>query len=167
MSQQAPQSQVEETPEVAARRDHALAIMTHKVPYLSRMGFVFAREGSELSARMPYHADLIGNPMLPALHGGAIAAFLEMTALMHLSWERIWPDETAPLSPHGCPVAPKIIDLTVDYMRSGRPEDVFGAGRVSRAGRRFATVHSEVWQDDPARPIAQAVCHFLMPRRDG
>lgn len=156
-----------ETPEIAARRDAVLAAVGQQVPYARLMGFSFSRDGETLAARMPYHADLIGNPAIPALHGGAIAAFLEMTALLHLSWERVWPDADAPIGPHGWPSLPKTIDFTVDYMRSGRPEDVFGAAKIARAGRRYATVHAEVWQSERDRPIAAAVCHFLMPRRDG
>jgi hypothetical protein len=33
---------------------------------------------------------LIGNPLLPALHGGAIGAFLEIAAIVELSWAVIW-----------------------------------------------------------------------------
>jgi hypothetical protein len=34
-------------------------------------------------------------------------------------------------------------------------------------GRRYASVHVEAWQDNRARPIAQATGHFLMPSGDG
>ena len=51
----------------------------------------------ELTAQLPYDEKLIGNPVLPALHGGAIGAFLEMLA----AEERI----TAPLIRAGVPDA--------------------------------------------------------------
>ena len=70
---------------IKARRNAALTALTARVPYISYMGIEFERHGDELTAIMPYRADLIGNPVLPALHGGALAAFLEVTALMSLS----------------------------------------------------------------------------------
>ena len=62
---------------------------------------------------------------------------------------------------------PKTIDFTVDYLRSGLPRDAYARARVNRAGRRYASVHVEAWQDNRARPFAQATGHFLMPQRDG
>ena len=46
----------------------------------------------ELTAILPYDEKLIGNPILPALHGGATAAFLEVTAIIGLSWSMLWED---------------------------------------------------------------------------
>ncbi|WP_417243317.1 PaaI family thioesterase [Celeribacter sp.] len=149
-------------------RDALLARLMERVPYMAFMGFEFTAKGADLSAKMPYRADLIGNPVLPALHGGAIASFLEMTAFMSLGWSRVWMGDGC-LSADGevWPAVPKTIDLTIDYMRSGKAQDTFASARITRAGRRFATVHATAWQDEPDRPIADAMCHFLMPRRDG
>lgn len=36
------------------------------------------------------------------------------------------------------------------------------ARRVNRVGRRYASVFVEAWQDQRARPFAQATGHFLM-----
>lgn len=140
-----------------------LARLMRDVPYLSMMGFEFSLEDGDLRAVMPYREDLIGNPSLPALHGGAIASFLESTALMALGCARIWTDDTAPAQGAVWPATPKTIDLTIDFMRSGRPQDAYASARITRAGRRFATVHSSAWQDERERPIAEAMVHFLMP----
>ena len=35
---------------------------------------------------------LIGNPLLPAIHGGVTAAFLEVTAIVELAWTALWED---------------------------------------------------------------------------
>jgi acyl-coenzyme A thioesterase PaaI-like protein len=37
--------------------------------------------GQELTVTMPFQDRLIGNPLLPALHGGSTAALMEMTAI--------------------------------------------------------------------------------------
>jgi acyl-coenzyme A thioesterase PaaI-like protein len=58
------------------RRDAALARMAGAVPYIRELGVVFDRRGDELTARLIYAETLVGNPVLPALHGGAIGALL-------------------------------------------------------------------------------------------
>jgi acyl-coenzyme A thioesterase PaaI-like protein len=62
------------------------------------------------------------------------------------------------------PRLPKTIDLTVDYLRSGLPRDAYARAEIARSGRRYASVRVEAWQDNRARPFAQASGHFLMPR---
>ncbi|NOX40238.1 MAG: PaaI family thioesterase, partial [Alphaproteobacteria bacterium] len=75
---------------VKGRRDRALSALVNGVPYIKFMGIKFDRRGDELTAVMPFDEKLIGNPMLPALHGGATAAFLEVTAVIVLSWQIAW-----------------------------------------------------------------------------
>ena len=40
------------------------------VPYIGFLGVTFDRRGDELTAVLNYDDKLIGNPLLPALHGG-------------------------------------------------------------------------------------------------
>ncbi|MCA0042868.1 PaaI family thioesterase [Celeribacter litoreus] len=148
---------------VKERRDAALSELVARVPYISFMGFEFERRGDELTAVMPYRPDLIGNPALPALHGGALAAFLEVTALISLSWTLVWPKIESGETTGVLPKFPKTIDLTIDYLRSGLPRDAYARAEITRAGRRYASVQVEAWQDNRARPIVQATGHFLMP----
>ena len=61
--------------QVKRRRDLALSVIVNQVPYIEFLGVRFDRHGDELTATMGFHEDLIGNPILPALHGGATAAF--------------------------------------------------------------------------------------------
>lgn len=107
-------------------------------------------EGAVLTVVMPFADRLIGNPMLPALHGGSTAALLEMTAIAQvaLAYPRLR--------------LPRPINVTVSYLRSGRPVDVIARARISRAGRRVAHVVAEAWQDDPDQPIATLVANFLL-----
>jgi len=148
---------------VKERRDAALAALVARVPYITFMGFEFERRGDELTAIMPYRPDLIGNPTLPALHGGALAAFLEVTAIISLGWSLIWPRMEAGEGVEAMPALPKTIDITVDYLRSGLPRDAYARAEITRAGRRYASVRVEAWQDNRARPTVQAMGHFLMP----
>jgi len=153
---------------VKQRRDATLQSLVAGVPYIQFLGIKIDRRGDELSATLPFDDKLIGNPMLPALHGGVTAAFLEVTAIMELSWAMIWEEMEAGKEPDVTQRRlPKTIDFTVDYLRSGLPRDAYARARVNRAGRRYASVHVEAWQDNRARPFAQATGHFLMPQRDG
>lgn len=157
---------------VKERRDRALALMVEGIPYAQFIGITFDRRGDELTGVLNYSDMLIGNPILPALHGGVTAAFLETTAIIQLGWQLIWDDmesgrlDVANLSLDTLPKMPKTIDLTVDYLRSGLPRDAYARARVNRSGRRYASVHVEAWQDNRSRLFAQATGHFLMPRRD-
>ncbi|EPX87421.1 Uncharacterized protein, possibly involved in aromatic compounds catabolism [Rubellimicrobium thermophilum DSM 16684] len=153
---------------VKERRDAALARLVDGVPFAAFLGMRFDRRGDELTALLPYRDGLIGNPVLPALHGGATAAFLETAAIIELAWAQLWEAmEAGRLPPEGRLPLPKTITFTVDYLRSGLPRDAYARARVARSGRRFASVHVEAWQDTRSRPFAQATGHFLMPEAAG
>ncbi|WP_370400680.1 PaaI family thioesterase [Sulfitobacter sp. JB4-11] len=163
---------VEPVQVVKQRRDAVLRAMVDGVPYIQFLGIQFERRGDELTALLPFKDDLIGNPILPALHGGATAAFLEVTAIINLNWRLIWEEmesgalDGADADPGLLPRLPKTIDFTVDYLRSGLPRDAYARARINRSGRRYASVHVEAWQDNRSRLFAQATGHFLMPPRD-
>ena len=158
---------------IKQRRDAALAALVQGVPYAGFLGVSFDRRGDELTGVLSYSDRLIGNPLLPALHGGVTAAFLEITAVVGLSWSVLWEelergqrDPAEVISGH-LPRQPKTIDFTVDYLRSGLPRDAYARARINRSGRRYASVHVEAWQDNHDRAFAQATGHFLMPGRPG
>ena len=155
---------------IKGRREALLNALVSGVPYIEFLGIQFDRRGDELTAVLPFRDDLIGNPMLPALHGGVTAAFLEVTAIIVLSWSLLWDDMEngtgQPLDPAHLPRLPKTIDFTVDFLRTGLPRDAYARARVNRSGRRYASVHVEAWQDNHARPFAQASGHFLLAGRD-
>lgn len=155
---------------IKERRDAALAALAGSIPYAAFLGMKFERRGDELTTTLPYDDLLIGNPLLPALHGGATAAFLELTAVVELGWSVLWQEiESGRIKPEGLtarslPRLPKTIDFTVDYLRPGLPRDAYARARINRSGRRYASVHVETWQDNRHRLFAQATGHFLMPQ---
>ena len=107
--------------------------------------------------RMPFKPELIGNPVLPALHGGVVAGFAETAALLHVIY-------TSDLGPED---APRGVDFSLDYLRPARPVDTWARCTTVRQGARVALVHVQVWQDDPSRPIVTARSHCLLPAREG
>jgi uncharacterized protein (TIGR00369 family) len=122
------------------------------VPYARFLGLTAALHGDELITTMRYGEHLIGNPSLPALHGGTLGALLESAAI----YELLWRSETV--------VLPKTITLTVDYLRSGAPVDTHARGVVTRQGRRVTNVRMEAWQADRNAPVATAHAIFLVMR---
>ena len=119
-----------------------------RVPYARFLGIRAALAGDEMTAILPYSPHLIGNMHLPALHGGVLGAFLEMTALAQLSIAQ------------GLTRQPRPIDVTVEYLRSGRPTESYARAQIKRLGRRVANVHVEAWQEARDRPIAALHGHF-------
>lgn len=124
------------------------------LPYARFLNLQTQVSGDEITVVMPFADRLIGNPMLPALHGGSTAALLEMTAMaqVSLTYPRLR--------------LPRPINVTVAYLRSGRPVDVFARARINKAGRRVAHVMAEAWQDRRNDPIASLSAHFLLAPED-
>lgn len=155
---------------IKSRRDAAVAAIVAGVPYVAWLGIRFDRRGDELTAVLPFSDKLIGNPVLPAIHGGVTAAFLEIAATVELTWASIWDEvESGRMTPDASVPSPgprlaKTIDFSVDYLRSGLPRDSYARARVVRLGRRYSSVQVEAWQDNRARPFAMANGHFLMPQ---
>ncbi|WP_309628472.1 PaaI family thioesterase [Brevundimonas sp.] len=120
------------------------------IPYARFLGLRTEMDGDVLTVVMPFADHLVGNPMLPALHGGSTAAMLELTAIAQVA--HTWPGLRLP----------RPITVTTAYLRSGKPMDVHARARISRAGRRVAHVLAEAWQEDPSQPIASLTAHFSM-----
>lgn len=124
--------------------------LVERVPYAQFLGIGIEARGEELSFVLPRADSNMGNPTLPALHGGAVAGFMEQAALIFL------------LLKMGEPRLPKTIDFTIDYLRAGLLRDTFAECRVTRLGRRVGNVHIEAWQTRRDEPIAIARAHFLL-----
>ena len=108
------------------------------------------RIGEDDTLVMPFSPKIIGNPVLPAIHGGMTGAFLETTAIVGVTREL------------GVDAAPKPIGLTINYLRSGRALDSFAKVSIVKQGRRVVAFEAQAWQDDPAKPIASAFGHFML-----
>jgi uncharacterized protein (TIGR00369 family) len=122
-----------------------------EIPYADYLGIRLAERGSTPVYRLPYQPKLIGNPQLPALHGGVVAGFAESAATLHL------------IAAIGGAKFPKCIDFSIDYLRSGRPEDTFAACEIVRLGARVALVQVRCWQGKgPDQPITVARGNFLL-----
>ena len=127
-----------------------LEAFLQRVPYVRFLGMRAELSGDAMTAILPFDPHLVGNTHIPALHGGVIGAFLEMTALAQLSVTQ------------GSPRVHKTIDVTIEYLRPGRALTTYARADLRKVGRRVANVHVEAWQDAREQPIAFLRGHFLL-----
>ena len=127
---------------------HDLPGVLARIPYARFLGMQAQLAGDEVTAILPFSPHLIGNPILPALHGGVIGAFMELTGVLQLSVAQ------------GLARQPRPIDVSVEYLRSGKPMTTYARASIKRVGRRVANVQVEAWQEARANPIAFLRGHF-------
>jgi uncharacterized protein (TIGR00369 family) len=147
---------VSETSELLAllRQTGRFDRLIEVVPYASFLGLaVELREGDPIT-KLTINDTLIGNPNLPAIHGGVVGALLESAALFKLLWES------------SCIAVPKTINITIDYLRSARAVDTYASATITKHGRRVANVQARAWQHDERKPVAAAHGHFLLSTRE-
>ena len=135
--------------EILARQSKLQGFLDH-TPFANFLGLRCEIMGDEMTAILPFQSKLIGNTTIQALHGGAIGAFLELTAMAQL----FLLSEVNAL--------PKPVNLTIDYLRQGRAEDLFARASVTKQGRRIANVRAEAWQSEREKPVAKLQAHFLL-----
>lgn len=128
----------------------SIAEVAAAIPYSCFLGVVIETTGSNVTARLPFSNHLIGNAALPALHGGVIGGFMEIAAILQIVHEV------------GGASLPKPVDVTTDYLRSGRPIDTFSHATITKLGRRVVNVQVEAWQSARDKPIAAFRGHFLL-----
>lgn len=127
-----------------------LEVFLSRVPYVGFLGMRAELAGDEMTATLPFAPHLVGNTVMPALHGGVLGAFMEMTALAQLSV----------ISPAAR--VHKTIDITIEYLRPGRAEITYARADVRKVGRQIANVHVEAWQESRNKPVAFLRGHFLL-----
>ncbi len=120
------------------------------IPYARFLGVTVERVDGALECVLPFRQEIVGNPILPAIHGGVIGAFLELTATLRVI------DES------GSERVPKPINFAIDYLRSAGPTTTRARADIFKFGRRVAVVRVVAWQDDPARPVAAGNGKFLV-----
>ena len=128
-----------------------LQLWLKKVPYATFLGIRAEVHKNEILFVLPEDEKLIGNPSLPALHGGVIGAFMEQAGAFHL------------IAKMDKPVLPKIINFSLDYLRPARLQDTYATCRLTRQGRFIANISITAWQENSEQPNALARAHFLIP----
>lgn len=120
------------------------------VPYAQHIGVEFDGDASSGLFKLTRKESNIGNPILPAIHGGVLGGFMEMASNLHL------------LATQPGILFPKIIDFSIDYLRAGMDADTYAFCEITRQGGRVANVEVHAWQSSRDKPIALARAHFLL-----
>lgn len=95
--------------------------------------------------RLPFRPEFVGDPFRPALHGGIIATMVDVAA------------GVASLStlPYGSLCS--TVDMRVDYLLPGQPQDLLAEAVVVRSGNRVAVVNVDIRQDEAHIASGRAV----------
>lgn len=120
------------------------------IPYASHIGLQCDRFGDDMIFRLPAKEQNLGNPILPAIHGGVIGGFMELSAAIYLMLAQ----ETHCM--------PRIVNFSLDYLRAGLNQETYAECQLTRQGNRVANVMITAWQKSRSRPIATARAHFLL-----
>jgi len=133
-----------------ARESGDFSVLVATVPYARYLGVQLSLHEGRPRAMLPFRQELVGNPRLPALHGGITAAFMENAAMLHLLYQL----ETTRV--------PKSIDFSIDYLLPARTEELYADCEIGRMGSRVAQATIRCWQKSQERPVAVARAHFLL-----
>lgn len=122
------------------------------VPYARRIGVsaVLDPRGEGLLFRLDPREGNVGNVLLPALHGGVVAAFMETAATLDL------------MLASRAPRLPRLVDISIDYLRTARVAPTLARCSLLREGRRMGNVRVWAWQESEAVPVATARLHFVL-----
>jgi len=123
------------------------------IPYAETVGLESFVDEKGLITVLRFRESNIGNYGIRAIHGGVVGALLEHAGILQL------------LAETDAAVVPKIVNLSVDYLRPCLAADTFARGTVIKQGRRVANVRVVAWQDTPEKPVAAAHAHFLFGER--
>ncbi|ARU57481.1 MAG: PaaI family thioesterase [Pseudomonadales bacterium] len=124
------------------------------IPYAQTIGVTCECFGDDVIFKLPQRASNLGNPILPAIHGGVLGGFMEISASLYL----IMYQDT--------PKLPRIVDFSLDYLRAGLNRDTFVECQLTRQGNRVANVIVNAWQASRTKPIATARAHFIFDALD-
>ncbi len=130
-------------------------VIDNLIPFNKLLGMqlVEIRDGFA-KIKVPFKADLIGDPRAQALHGGLISAAMDtvggaagMTTLVSFE-DKI-----------------STIDIRVDYLRPGKGADLFVEGEIARSGNRIVVTRMIAYQEYREKPIAEGKGVYNVKRK--
>ncbi len=131
-----------------AQKQQAAEMMGSLIPHTVSLGVsVESVRGDELTLRLPYREELVGDPDTGVLHGGAITVLLDQTMGISCVCSDAFKPSVTPT-----------LDLRIDHLGVAPPgRDIFASARVYRATRRLLFVEGQAWCESRDKPIARAL----------
>jgi uncharacterized protein (TIGR00369 family) len=113
-------------------------------------------EHAEATLKVPYRAELVGDPDTGVIAGGVVTTLLD-----HTCGQAVW----AALEAFTSIVT---LDLRIDYMRPAEPSlDIFAHAHCYKLTRSVAFVRAQAYDRDRGDPIATAQAAFMLDARAG
>ena len=112
---------------------------------------------------LPLHCTCISNidgdgideDLLVVYSGTGLRGYGQLVIVKHnATFLSAYAHNNALLVKEGQARQPRVIDVSIEYLRSGRPLTTYARAEIKKVGRRIANVHVEAWQDQRAAPIA-------------
>lgn len=136
-------------PQDDARTEAARALFC-TIPQVVALGIVIDELAPGLARMtMPYHSQLVGDPLTGVIHGGAVSTLLDTCSGAAVACH---PQASGPTA---------TIDLRINYIRPAEPGQAITArAECHQVTRSFAFIRATAHDDDTSQPVAEAVGTF-------
>ena len=137
-----------------SRREKLGRMFIAALPHSRALGMEIVEFGEGVvEIRLPYSAQLVGDPDTRVIHGGAVSALMDTCAGAAVMSHPTGATSTATL------------DLRIDYMRPATPgQAICARAECYHVTKTVAFVRATAMDDDRARPVAAATGAFTLER---
>jgi len=126
--------------------DRIRELFLERIPFNRVLGIeIIELQPGKALFRVPFRPELIGDPDRPAIHGGVLSAVADTCGGCAV-WCAIGEQDRV-----------STVDLRIDYLRPGRPEELRCLGEVLRVGNRVGVAQITLFHTSaPDVVIAEA-----------
>lgn len=131
--------------------------MTQYTPHAAYLGLSVVETGPKFAVmKLPYRAEIVGDPLRKVVFGGAITTLLDHASGLCVACSLETLEAIA------------TIDLRVDYLRAAEPgHDLYARTECFRLTRTAAFVRGHAWEKDPSDPFATSIGAFMLGANPG
>jgi uncharacterized protein (TIGR00369 family) len=121
-------------------------------PHMSDLAFeIVSLAGGVCVAKVPYRAELVGDPWTGVVHGGVVTSLLDSTG------------GAAVLSALQLPMALATLDLRIDYLRPSRPgKPIFARVECYKRTTHVAFTRGVAYDESESDPLASMSATYML-----
>ena len=137
----------------ASEKTRIIKRMCDFIPHAHLQGICLERiDGEELTLRLPYREELVGDTATGAIHGGALTVLLDQTlGIAGLCCDRV-----------GAAMTPTL-DLRIDHLGvAPAGKDILASARVYKTTRRVLFIEGFAYCESRDKPIARATGSWVV-----